>query len=71
VPRPVDRELVLALQHIKVEAARIHQQRPTIRVDEMINALCWCEGKSVRAAEILETLHRRRSRGGRRETLDD
>jgi hypothetical protein len=62
MPRPVDRDLVLALQHIKVEAGRIHQRRPTLRVDDVINALTFSEGRTLRAAEILENLHRRRSR---------
>jgi hypothetical protein len=62
MPRPVDKDLVLALQHIKTEAVRIHQRRPTIRVDDVINALCFAEGRTLHAAEILETLHRQRSR---------
>jgi hypothetical protein len=61
MPRPVDKELVTALQHIKVEAVRIHQRRPTIGVDDVINALTFSEGRTLRAAEIIETLHRRRS----------
>jgi hypothetical protein len=61
VPRPVDKALVLSLQHIKTEAVRIHQQRPTIRVDDVINVLTFSEGRTLRAAEIIETLHRRRS----------
>ena len=54
MPRPVDKGLVLALQHIKTEALRIHQQRPTIRVDDMINALTFSQGQIRRAAEIIE-----------------
>jgi hypothetical protein len=34
---------------------------PTLRVNDVINASTFSEGKTLRAAEILETLHRRRT----------
>jgi hypothetical protein len=61
VPRPVDRDLARALYHIKKEALSIHQQLPTIRIDDMVNALDFAGGKTIRAAEILSVLHHRRS----------
>jgi hypothetical protein len=48
------------LPPLKQEVLSIHQQLPTIGIDDMVNALeIAAAGKTQRAAEILKSLHRR------------
>jgi len=61
MPRAIDKDLVLALQHIRKKTLLIHLQLPSIRPDDLVNALTYSGGKTVRAAEILSVLHHRRS----------
>jgi hypothetical protein len=61
---PVNRDIVFALKDIAARANFIHAQMSTIGIEDMVNALCFSDGKALRAAEILQRLDHRRSRGG-------
>lgn len=45
MPRAIDKDLVLAPQHIKKETLSIHQLLPSIRPDDLVNALTYSGAK--------------------------
>jgi hypothetical protein len=61
MPRPVDKVLLLALRDIALKANAVHQQLPTIGIDDLVAAITYAEGKPRHAARILAALHKRRS----------
>jgi hypothetical protein len=63
VPRPVDRDVVLALREITTRVNFIRTTMPTLGTDDVIFALDWTHGRPIQAATILNTLNRHRARG--------
>jgi hypothetical protein len=61
MPRPVDKDLVLALRDFALKANAVHRQLPTIGINDVVNAICFTNGRPVEAAAILNRLHKRRS----------
>jgi hypothetical protein len=61
-PARPDRDVITALAEFGRQATFLKQQMPTLCLDDMVNALCFAEGKPVHAAQILRRLDRQRSR---------
>ena len=60
-----DKEVILALREFGSQAAFITKQLPSLCIDDLVNALTFCEGRPGKAAEILRQLDQRRSHGDR------
>jgi hypothetical protein len=58
----VDKDLVRALNSIRQGTAAIRQQFPTLAADDVYAAVDFADGRSRQAAQMLDRLHRQRSR---------
>jgi hypothetical protein len=63
VPARADKEVILALREFGSQAAFIKSQMPSLCIDDLVNALTFCEGRPGKAAEILRALNQRRTHG--------
>jgi hypothetical protein len=61
-PARPDKDVITALAEFGRQATFLKKQMPTLCLDDMVNALCFAQGKPVHAAQILRKLNRQRSR---------